>query len=67
MDAIYSILGKNIQACGFGNETKTVINISVRGSLIEIAEEMEKTAKLIREGKFKEAGAADFVLLPDNY
>ena len=43
------------------------MNISVSGSLIEIAEEMEKAAKLIREGEFKEAGAADFVLLPDKY
>ena len=67
MDTSYSILGKNIQVYGFGNETKTVMNISISGRLIEIAEEMEKAAKLIREGEFKEAGAADFVLLPDKY
>jgi len=59
----YSILGKNIQAYGMGDEEKTVMNIAVSGSLLEIADELEKTAKLIRDGEFKEASLTDFVLL----
>ena len=46
-----------------GDEEKTVMNIAVSGSLLEIADELEKTAKLIRDGEFKEASLTDFVLL----